>query len=151
MVKNLPSITGDVRDPGSIPWRRAWQPTPVFLPGKSHRQRSVVGYSPWGLKESDTTEWLDKSLELAFSKVSFIASLWDSLEVTLSGLFSPYSWFSFHLSFPSPKALIATGPLRHWMLHHSIQQVSWFCLIEMVLFSLLWGSIQSSMDNLRLL
>ena len=39
-----------------IPWRRAWQPTPVFLPGESHGQRSLVGYSPWGHKESDTTE-----------------------------------------------------------------------------------------------
>ena len=37
-------------------WRRNWQPTPVFLPGKSYGQRSLVGYSPWGLKESDTTE-----------------------------------------------------------------------------------------------
>ena len=41
-----------------IPWRRAWQPTPVFSPGKSHGQRSLVGYSPWGRKESDTTEQL---------------------------------------------------------------------------------------------
>ena len=40
-----------------IPWRRKWQPTLVFLPGKSHRQRSLAGYSPWGRKESDTTEW----------------------------------------------------------------------------------------------
>ena len=39
-------------------WRRKWQPTPVFLPGKSHGRRSLVGCSPWGLKESDTTEWL---------------------------------------------------------------------------------------------
>ena len=35
---------------GKIPWRRKWQPTPVFLPGKSHEQRSMVGYSPWGRK-----------------------------------------------------------------------------------------------------
>ena len=35
--------------------RRKWQPTPVFLPGKSHLQRSLAGYSPLGLKESDTT------------------------------------------------------------------------------------------------
>ena len=35
-----------------------WQPTPVFLPGEPHRWRSLVGYSPWGRKESDTTEWL---------------------------------------------------------------------------------------------
>ena len=39
---------------GKIPWRRAWQPTPVFLPGKAHGQRSLVGYSPWGHKELDT-------------------------------------------------------------------------------------------------
>ena len=40
------------------PWRRKWQPTPVFLPGKFHGQSSLVGYSPWGRKESDTTEQL---------------------------------------------------------------------------------------------
>ena len=38
-----------------IPWRRKWQPTPVFLPGESHRQRSLAGYSPWGHKELDTS------------------------------------------------------------------------------------------------
>ena len=43
---------------GKIPWRKEWQLTPVFLPGKFHRQRSLVGYSPWGHKESDKTEWL---------------------------------------------------------------------------------------------
>ena len=37
------------------PWRRKWQPTPVFLPWKSHGQRSLVGYSLWGLKELDMT------------------------------------------------------------------------------------------------
>ena len=36
-----------------IPWRKKWQPTPVFLPGKSHGQRSLVGYSPWDRKELD--------------------------------------------------------------------------------------------------
>ena len=40
---------------GKIRWRRAWQPTPVFLLGKSHGQRSLAGYSPWGHKESSTT------------------------------------------------------------------------------------------------
>ena len=38
------------------PWRRAWQPTPVFTPGEPHGQRSLVGCSPWGHKESDVTE-----------------------------------------------------------------------------------------------
>ena len=50
VVKNPPANAGDTRDmgsiPGYIPWRRAWQPTPVFLPGESHGQRSLVGYSP---------------------------------------------------------------------------------------------------------
>ena len=41
-----------------IPWRRKWQPTPVFLPGESHGRRSLVGYSPQGHKESDKTERL---------------------------------------------------------------------------------------------
>ena len=39
-----------------IPWRSKWLPTPVFLPGKFHEQRSLVAYSPWGCKESDMTE-----------------------------------------------------------------------------------------------
>ena len=41
---------------GRSPWRREWQPTAVFLPGESHGQGNLVGYSPWGHKESDTTE-----------------------------------------------------------------------------------------------
>ena len=42
----------------NIPRRRKWQPTPVFLPEKSHGQKSLVGYSPQGHKESNMTEWL---------------------------------------------------------------------------------------------
>ena len=41
---------------GKIPWRRKRLPTPVFVPGESHEQRSLTGYSPWGRKESDLTE-----------------------------------------------------------------------------------------------
>jgi len=41
---------------GKIPWRRKRLPTPVFLPGESHGRRSLMGYSPWSHKESDTTE-----------------------------------------------------------------------------------------------
>ena len=44
-----------------VPWRRKWQSTPVFLPGEFHGQRSLVGYSPRGRKESDTTERLTLS------------------------------------------------------------------------------------------
>ena len=39
---------------GKIPWRRAKQPTPIFLSGESHGQKSLVGFSPWGHRESDT-------------------------------------------------------------------------------------------------
>ena len=61
-VKNLPANAGDIRDEGSIPGlgrspgAEYGQPTPVFLPGESHGQRSLVGYSSWGHKELDTTE-----------------------------------------------------------------------------------------------
>ena len=41
---------------GKISWRREWQPTPVFLPGESHGQRTLVGYSPWGHKKLDMIE-----------------------------------------------------------------------------------------------
>ena len=66
MVKNLtPASAGDTGEVGSVPrlgrfpWRRKWQPTPLFLPGKSHGQRSLAGYSLWGRKESDLTERLN--------------------------------------------------------------------------------------------
>ena len=55
VVKNLSTNAGDMRygfkNEGEIPWRRKWQPTPVFLPGESHGQRSLAGYSPWGRTE----------------------------------------------------------------------------------------------------
>ena len=64
LVKNPSASAGDVTEAGliprlgNIPWRRKWQSTPVFLPGKSHEQRSLVGYSSWDCKELDTTERL---------------------------------------------------------------------------------------------
>ena len=58
VVKNLPATQEPSRgfDPwvGKIPWRRKWQPTAVFLPGKSCGQRSLAAYSAWGCKELDT-------------------------------------------------------------------------------------------------
>ena len=58
LVKTPPANAGGIREacsiPGSgrCPWRRAWQPTPLLLPGESHEQRSLEGYSPWGCTES---------------------------------------------------------------------------------------------------
>ena len=71
VVKNPPINAGDIRDMGLIPeegpsrkvlWKKKWQPTPVFLPGESHRQKSQTRYSPWGHKKSDATEQLRLSL-----------------------------------------------------------------------------------------
>ena len=58
MVKNLPAMQeAQVRYlDRKIPWRRAWQPTPVLLPGEFYGQRRLAGYSRWGHKDSDTTE-----------------------------------------------------------------------------------------------
>ena len=55
-VKNLPAVQETWL--GKIPWRREWQPTPIFLPGEFHGQRSLAGYSPWGHRQSDRTERL---------------------------------------------------------------------------------------------
>ena len=54
-MKNLPASAGDPWA-GKIPWGRKWQSTLVLPPGKSHAQRSLPGYSPWGHKESDMTK-----------------------------------------------------------------------------------------------
>ena len=61
VVKNPLANAGGARDGlspwvGKISWRRAWQPTPAFLPGEPHGQRSLAGEGPWGHKGSDTTE-----------------------------------------------------------------------------------------------
>ena len=76
VVKNPPADAGNVRlrfNPWvrKIPWRKAWQPTPVFVPGESHRQRSLAVYSPWGHKESDRTE----PLSTHTSKGPFVCKL----------------------------------------------------------------------------
>ena len=65
------------RRPGFYPWvgkmprRRKWLPTPVFFPGEFHGHRTLVGYSPWGRKESDTTEQLTLLLLCVLRRVSW--------------------------------------------------------------------------------
>ena len=70
-VKNLPAMQEPRFDPwvGTIPSRREWLLTPVFLLRELHGQRSPVGYSPWGLKELDLTEQLTLSLFIVFTSV----------------------------------------------------------------------------------
>ena len=85
VVKNLPANAGDIRDRfkpsvGKIPWRRAWQSTPVFLSGESYGQKSLAGYSPQGHKESDTTE----ETEQACKAINTIAAFSDDSPKFLS-------------------------------------------------------------------
>ena len=71
VVKNLPAYSGDmdlIPEVGKIPWRRKWQRTPKFLPGKSHEQRSLAGYSPWCRKRVGH-DWTTK-------RVQAVPNLW---------------------------------------------------------------------------
>ena len=95
MVKNLPTVWETwVRSLGQeVPWRRAWQTSPVFLPGKSHGQRSLAGYSPWGSKESDTTEELSPSFTSFI--LFFICFNWRLITLQYcSGFCHPLTWIS---------------------------------------------------------
>ena len=60
---------------GKIPWRRKWQPIPVFFPGESHRWSSLPGYSPWSWKESDMTEQLHFHFGASMSLGSQLGSI----------------------------------------------------------------------------
>ena len=90
VIKNPPANAGIIRDAGSIPrfgmmpWRKAWQPTPVFLPGESHGQRSLAGYSPGGSQrvrhDSDFTFFL-YGLACVLSYQALFSSL---VQVTLA-------------------------------------------------------------------
>ena len=61
---------------GETPWGRAWQLTPVFLPGESHGKRNLVGYSPWGCKESEMTEWLTHTIPIYIYPVFVTTEHW---------------------------------------------------------------------------
>ena len=70
MVKNLPAMRedlGSIPELGRFPWRKEQLPTPVFLPGEFHGQRSLAGYRPWGYKELDMIEGLTLSLHFSGS------------------------------------------------------------------------------------
>ena len=71
-----------------IPLEREWLPIPVFLPGEFHRQRSLAGYSPWGLKESDMTELTVHHLPrvCVYAKMlQLCLILFDSMDCSLPG------------------------------------------------------------------
>ena len=88
-------------------WRRKWEPTPVLLPGKSRGWRSLIGYSPWGQKESDTTErlhfhfhFLSAIVEWSFSLISchvLINLKFLHPDLFLSSIFSSSNYYLFSL------------------------------------------------------
>ena len=88
----MSSIPGLGRSPGG----RKWQPTPIILPGKSHGQRNLVGYSPWVAKEWDTTERLNNNQHF----ISFIVNNIPS-----------YGYTTFYLSIPSSDETFGLFPL----------------------------------------
>ena len=71
-------------------WKRQWQPTPALLPGKSRGQRSLVGYSPWGHKESDTTERLHFTVPLTAVGQYSAPEAWQDGEHSLSSCEVPW-------------------------------------------------------------
>ena len=69
---------------GKIPWRSKWQPAPVFLPGKSHGQRSLAGYSPWDCKELDR-------IQCACARAHTHTQTFNIYQVLISRLYSFYN------------------------------------------------------------
>ena len=124
VIKNLPADAGDGRDESSIlgsgrfPWRRKWQPTPVFSPGKSHGQRSLVGYSPGVVKSwtrlimhkqaaNNKQEGLAGCSFRPLSSVQSLSRVWLSATPGLqhARLLCPS---------PTPGACSNSGPLSRW-------------------------------------
>ena len=86
---------------GEIPWRKAWQPTPVFLPGKSHGQRNLTGYSLWGRKRIEQDWESEHITHCAIQRTLFICSLCNSLH-----LLTPNSDPSLPLSLANHKSAL---------------------------------------------
>ena len=112
MVMNVPSMQ-ETHDPwfGKVSWRRKWLPTPVFLPGKFHGERSLAGYSLWGCKELGTTEGLTLS-PLILSSLFF-------LDLEMMTYFS-WLWITFSLQLAD-----ISLDAGHWE-HFSIESIV-FC------------------------
>ena len=123
---------------GKIPWRRKWQPTPVFLPGKSHGLRSLVGYRPLGRKETETTEQLHFHFHFHSYTVK-LCTYCSCCAVTQSCLTSVTPWISVHqasLSFTISQSLVklisieSVMPSKHLVLCHPLLLPSIFPSIK---------------------
>ena len=126
VVKNLP-------DPWvkKIPWSRKWPPTLVFLPGKFQWQRSLAGYSPWGHKESDTTEHTQQQKsKRCISLLNKIITKWEPGQKRKLGKHSLGQfgeiWLSFFFSpdYSRSENLFPTPTLRQYCLNWSVKCAS---------------------------
>ena len=117
-----------------IPWRRKWQPTPVFLPGKFHGQKSLVGCSPWSHKESDTTEWVTLVMTLVTPQLlnlsgspRFRVLVWEELKVF---------WTSHSIRASGTYALLFRCRLKH--IFHSTN--IYVIIVWQTSHQVLWGN-----------
>ena len=117
---------------GKIPWRRKWQPTPVLLPGKSHGQGSLVGYSPWGHKESDITEWLHFHFHLRL----YIESVGINYRIKWKNQWDRILRYLWEGSLSSPWSTDTEGVWTYHTHTHTHTEVVQGCLRNTVLFSL---------------
>ena len=101
-----------------IPWRRAWQSTPVLLLGESHGQRNLVGYSTWGLKESDMSEVTWQALTQPANQTLF--------PINMEGIL----WFAIL----NPEQLALPYPLNHATPIVSLEQGLSFLLLVFLIF-----------------
>ena len=118
---------------GKIPWRREWLPTPVFLPGKSLGQRSLLVYSPWGHEESDTTKPLTLSLLFHFK---FPNSTPGGQWLPLRSVFKA----RFHLEYGHIEHTVIFGMWRKVGAMFCCQQILWVFLSSPFKRPLWWSS-----------
>ena len=113
------------RSVGKIPWRMKWQPTPVFLPGQAHGQRSLAGYSPWGLKKLGTTERQAHTIEIQFTNHTLhLFKIYTSMVLVFSELYNHHQK-QLHNIFTTPKR----SPMS--FSYHSLPTTSPPCLKNM--------------------
>ena len=101
---------------GKILWRRKWQPTPAFLPGKIHGQRSLAGYRPWGHKESDMTERLCMHGGYSFLRNCHFL-LFEAHSASVKWNYSLFYVQVLHFSASLPWFLLISNPQPHSHFH----------------------------------
>ena len=117
-----------------IPWRRAWQPTPVFLPGESHGQRNWVGYGQWGHKESDMTEvtsqahgqiWVN-TVKYPHWKACLISHEFMEIWCLGGGLVRPHQRNCCSIASPLESVCVQERMLTVWRWQQSLTEDAWW-------------------------